>query len=351
MNTQYNLNSNETKKHFFDKKIRCLSDKFLNNQVKILKIDIEKKKSFFELYDKISKKNEIEAMNDTNKKKKLSNVNSNKSSKDLKTTKKNSKNDYLDTVVSSNYKATTPSAQDEGKNLFFNERLKMISFKNSIISDKDLLSCNPLPNVLTRALEEEKIKISKKDASDGDSDENKIKSNISYHTIEISDSPKTKPNLKEMRTIFKNEQLRKDNKNILFKKDDPIKMVVLFNKIFDKSLGQNLGIQKVKNIKRINLKENNYIDEKLCRMNNSIFFVKSILDFSYSNLILDKYKNSKECNIKKIKINKPEEFIIERHIHTSGQINSMKSTLSNGFKIRHSKSLKTFRTTKSCTNR
>ena len=57
MNTQYNLNSNETKKHFFDKKIRCLSDKFLNNQVKILKIDIEKKKSFFELYDKICKKN------------------------------------------------------------------------------------------------------------------------------------------------------------------------------------------------------------------------------------------------------------------------------------------------------
>ena len=107
----------------------------------------------------------------------------------------------------------------------------------------------------------------------------------------------------------------KANKEVEIERLSPEKAENTFKKIFQKNLFDKLGLKGkferpvvvrdrvAKSTPKVENKSQNYIVDKISKAKNMIYFMKSIVDFSYAKITIDKFTTAREI-VEKMKIDK-----------------------------------------------
>jgi hypothetical protein len=128
-----------------------------------------------------------------------------------------------------------------------------------------------------------------------------------------------------------------DEKNRTIKiNNDILRAETLYNKIFDRNLAENLGLDLGSNKTKFPI-ENKELNHKLYRIKYSTYYLKSIVDYSYSSLMSEKIKIINEC-LKKLKLDKEKRSKSKESVVIEKKDTSSKPENTN-FNRKHKKSL------------
>jgi hypothetical protein len=307
------------------KHIKCFSSQFLENEISTLKKEIERKNSFFEFYNDRTKK--IRVKIDSKLKNYLGNssINNTKNtiSSDLKKPSlNNTPLNFMKNKLKLSCNEMCHSNREENIKTHIKNEDKKILLENSI----KVIENDPLSNRAKSSYQSLNIKQSKKsivEAVHKDINENGhlskrnliqlTQNNTRKRKFSINLVGRTSSELKDIEvnmvssissTDKKIKSERKyDEKNRTIKLNNQfLRVESLYNKIFDRNLADNLGLDLGSNKSKIPL-ENEELNHKLYRIKYSTYYLKSIVDYSYSSLMSEKIKIINEC-LKKLKLDK-----------------------------------------------